>query len=542
MEAALWLWAIAIAAETGGAPDRFSVARISCPFETLHAGTSTLASGRAEVAIGNDWTAKVEDLTPEERGLVASALGLELLSRGDVERATACLETAEELLPDSAVIARDLAIAYAQGNRYGDAMERVERAIRLGDADSEVRQLRAILLAELGRNEQAIEETRRTATWESDLIGAALGDGAAAYRVADLTNEPTQRAALSALVLAAHAGDHGEQATARLLNRVASDAAEASDSPIVLNAVRSLERRLDERGGMGASARLRTSIDHTTNPSFLAGGTGGRGTGLRLAVTGEGALQIPIATARVDAALRLDQHVFLTSRDEFRDLDLTGLTLAASVELPISNNPSAAVVGLRARFSDAFGRELKIHYATTIEGGPNLILPLTSATRIELGLYGIATDYIDVSPPDSKISSVNRDVLGQRATAALSFRADWLEGRAEMMFLRDNALGDAFDAIGGAAAGRLRAYPGGGVVLGTGLAVTIRQFGPVGDQSIIGSASLRTEVRTVVELGARIPVTSSLFFVLNDVWIQNSARALHAYTENILSTGMEQVW
>ena len=64
----------------------------------------------------------------------------------------------------------------------------------------------------------------------------------------------------------------------------------------------------------------------------------------------------------------------------------------------------------------------------------------------------------------------------------------------------------------------------------------------MGDQSIIGSASLRTEVRTVVELGARIPVTSSLFFVLNDVWIQNSARALHAYTENILSTGMEQVW
>jgi hypothetical protein len=489
-----------------------------------------------------DESATSTSSSAEERGLVFSAAGLDLLSRGEVERATACLEQARSLLPESAVVARDLAAAYAQQSRYADALREVERAGALGDADPELHQLRAICLAELGSTDDAIAETRHVTTWESDLIAAALGDGRSAYRVAELVNEPTQRGALAALVLAAHAGDHGEQTTARLLQQVAAENAEAADSPIVLNAVRSLEQRLDQAGGVSASARLRTSIDHATNPLFQGDGTGVHDTGLRLALTGEGALQIPIFTARVDTALRVDQHLFLTSRQEFKRVDLTGLTLAASVELPISHNPSAAVIGLRARFTDAFGNELKVHYASTIEGGPNLIVPLTPALFVELGLYGIATDYIDVSPADSKISSINRDFVGQRATAALGFRADWLEGRGEMMFLRDAALGDAFNAIGGAAAGRLRAYPGGGVVLGTGVAVTIRQFGPVGDQSIIGSASTRTEVRTVVELGARLAVTHGLFLLLDDVWIQNSAREGHAYTENVLSTGVEQVW
>jgi hypothetical protein len=310
-----------------------------------------------------------------------------------------------------------------------------------------------------------------------------------------------------------------------------------------LNKARALGERLVEKGGVSGGARLRTTIDHTTNPSFLPNGPAVRDTGVRLAVLGEGTVQAPIGIARFDAALRADQHVFLTSRDLYREFDLSAITLAASVELPISANPSAALIGLRARFTDAWGQEFKIHYATLLEGGPNLILPMTASTQLELGVYGLAVDYIDISPPDSKISSVNRDHIGQRATLGLSFRADWLDGRTELMFLRDAALGDAFNALGGAAAGRLRAHPGGGIVLGTGVAVTVRQFGPVGDLSIIGPAATRTEIRTVVELGAQIPVSDSgLSFVLGDVWIQNGARAGHSYTENVLSTGMEQVW
>jgi tetratricopeptide (TPR) repeat protein len=480
--------------------------------------------------------------TEEERGLVASGLGLDLLSRGDVEGAIACLELAASALPESAFVARDLASAYSAVGRSADALLWIDRALELGDIDPEAHELRAMVLADLSRAEDALEEARRSATWESDLVAAALGDEGAAYRVADLVNEPTQRGALSALVLAAHAADHGEQTTARLLKDVAEQNAESSSSPIILNATRALADQLEKKGGMSAWARLRTSIDHTTNPAYQADGTGIHDTGVRLALLGEGALQIPIGIARLDTALRVDQHVFLTSRDLYRNLDLTGLVLAASIELPISNNPSAAVVGFRARFSDAFGNLFKVHYATTIEGGPNLILPLTARTRLELGVYGVATDYIDVSPSDAKISSVNRDRLGQRASVALSFRADWLEGRGEAMFLRDNALGDAFDAIGGAAAGRLRAYPGGGIVLGTGVAVLARQFGPVGDLSIIGPAATRTEIRTVIDLGATIPIAGALSLVLGDVWIQNGAREGHAYTENVLSTGLEQVW
>jgi tetratricopeptide (TPR) repeat protein len=474
--------------------------------------------------------------------LAASAMGVDLLSRGDLEAAIACLELAAAAMPASVPVARDLASAYAAQGRSEEALRWIARAIELGDVDPEAAELRAMLLADLGRTDEAIAEAQRVRTWEGDLIAAALGDEGAAYRVADLAEEPTQRGALSALVLAAHAGDHGEQTTARLLTDVAEQNAESSSSPIVLNAVRALQERLEQRGGMSAAARIRTSIDHATNPAFIADGTGVRDTGFRLAFLAEGALQIPVGIARLDGALRVDQHVFLTSRDAYRDLDLTGITAAASIELPISNNPSAAVVGVRARFTDAFGNLLKLHYATTFEGGPHLALPLTAQTRLELGIYGITTDYVDISPPDSKISSTNRDRSGQRAVVALSFRADWLEGRGELAFLRDNAVGDAFDAIGGTIAGRLRAHPGGGVVLQTGIAVLAREFGPVGDLSIIGPAATRTEIRTVIDLSAKIAVTGGLSFVIGDVWIQNGARQGHAYTENVLSTGMEQSW
>lgn len=478
----------------------------------------------------------------ETAGLIASATGLELLSRGAPEAATACLEIAAGVLPGSAVVAHDLAVAYAQMGRELEALAALDRALALGDPDPEAHPLRAMLLAELGQPGAALEEVRRVPGWESDIIAAALGDDQAAYRAANVVGEETQRGALSALVLAAHAGDRGEQNTARLLDGVAEQSAQASGSPIVLNAARALDRRLAEQGGTTVAARVRATVDHTTNPEFQAEGPAVRETAFRLAFTGEGAIEIPVGTARIDGALRVDQHVFLTDREQFRGVDLTGFTAALSVEFPISYSPSAALVGVRARAIDAWGDRFHVHYATTFEGGPTLAIPLTSATRVELGIFGLVTDYIDVSPASAKISSVNRDLVGQRVALALAFRASWLEGRGELMFIRDNARGEAFDATGGAASGRLRAYPGGGVALDAGVSVAARVFGPVGDLSIIGPPATRTELRTAVDVEVRVPLQGGLALVLGDVWIQNAAHDLHGYTENVLSSGLEQSW
>lgn len=482
-----------------------------------------------------------EDLR-RRRGLVAGAIGLDLLSRGDLEAATACLEEAARSIPESAEIARDLAVAYVHAGKYEEAEQTVDRALALGDRDPEAEQLRAIIFAALDRPIEAIAAARRSRTWEGDLIAAALGDERAAYGVADLSGEETPRGALVALVLAAHAAERGERTTARFLVEAAAREAESSNAPIAINAAHALEQRLGEESPLGFFGRVRTSIDHATNPAFLAETGRARDTGLRLAVLGEGALQVLAGTLRIDAALRIDQHVFLTERTTLHELDLTGIGLAASVEVPISRHPAAAVVGLRVRFVDAFADRFRVHYATSLEGGPNLALPLGSVFRLELGFFGVARDFVDQSPPDARVSSLNRDHVGQRAAIALSFRTDWLDGRAETMFLRDDAVGDAFDAIGGALSGRLKAYPGGGVVLLTGVAVTGREFGPVGDSSIIGPASTRTEFRTVAEIGARIPLAERSFFVVEDAWIRNNARKLHAYTENVLSIGLEQIF
>ena len=46
-------------------------------------------------------------------------------------------------------------------------------------------------------------------------------------------------------------------------------------------------------------------------------------------------------------------------------------------------------------------------------------LELAAGVKMRLGLYGLAADVIDTSPPDLEVSSLNRDHVGQRATVTL---------------------------------------------------------------------------------------------------------------------------
>jgi tetratricopeptide (TPR) repeat protein len=467
------------------------------------------------------------------------ALGFARLAEQANEEALRCLELAEERAPDNPLIVRDLAIAHARVGHPEKALEKVERAIALGDADPEAIVLRTMLLEATGRRFDAVISARALRSAEGDLIGAALRDPSSIYRAAELAQEDSARAALAALVLAADAGERGREGIARLLTETAAKRANAARALDVQNAARALERRLDEHGRILTGARLSATIDHATNPYYLERS---ESSALRAAFSGEMTFAAPLGIARFDAALSATQHAMLTERARYRELDLSIFSLAMSAELPISPRPASVLIGFRARATDVWGDLFGVHYATALEGGPYMILPLGASLSAELGIYGVGVDFIDRSPSDSQISSQNRDRVGQRATFALSFEAELIEGRVEASFIRDDALGEAFDALGGLFSGRLRAYPGGGLVLETAVSAAAQEFGPVGDLAIIGPAATRTQVRTAVELAARLPLTDTSALILKDIWIRNNARSGHTYTENVLSAGAEVAW
>ncbi len=476
-------------------------------------------------------------------GMRFAALGLDALRRGDIKQSIQCLERAYTLLPDSPIVVRDLAQAYALRGDLKEARVLTERAIVLGDPDPEIHQLHAMLLAELGELGLSRQAHGRAKTTEGEMIGAATMDPSAADRMAGYIDEDSERGAVASLLMAAYEGRRGNLEAARRLVRVAESQALRTDALLVLNAARDLSRRIDSKySGFSYGFRLRTALDHASNPRFLADDTSDRPTGLRLALLGEGAAELVMGRFAVGASMRVDQHVFLMERDSLSSLDLTGLALSARLRFPISKDPNLAVVGFSLRYTDVFARLFRDHYAVSIEGGPDLRLRMSAFAELLMGFYGVATDFVDGSPSNSRVSSLNRDRVGQRVLVSMLFKLGWLSARSDAIFVHDNARGDAFDAVGGGGATRFFAQVGPGVRLNTGVSVMVRQFGPVGESAIIGAAAKRTEVRTVVELGARVPLYDNIDFVLEDVWINTAARDGHEYIENVLSIGMEAWW
>ncbi len=478
--------------------------------------------------------------------LGAVAAGVAAADRGELDAAEAILADAAARAPRSALVAREHALVLLRQGRLDEAWVRVDRAIALGDADPEVHELRALILAAQNEVDEAREAAARAGTWEGDLIGASLGDPSAAARASPWVDEQSPRGALAALTLAAHAGTNGERTTARSLAALAQGLARASDSGAVLEAARALDGRLGggEDGGerLRIGGRVRASVDHATNPLYGAEGGAAKPRSLRASVLAEAAFQAPISTARLDAAVRFDQRMQLVDRERLDGLDLSGLSLAVSVEVPISARANAARVGLALRFHDLWGDGLDTHWATTFEGGPTLTLPLDVSTHAVLGVYGVGVDFIDRSPPDALVSSQNRDRIGQRAVATLLHDGGWLAVRADAAFLRDDAYGEAFDVRGGLLAGRIHAAVTEEIVLRTGAAVLVRSFGPVGDALVLGSAATRLELRVTAEIGAEVRLAEGYYLVVEDTWIRNTGRDEHDYTHNVLSLGLEARW
>jgi tetratricopeptide (TPR) repeat protein len=477
------------------------------------------------------------------RALALDAEALDSQAKGALDDALAKLLEAQRLAPDSPSIARDLALLHARQGQLELALSFAERAIALGEVEPEALELRARLLLELGRSEEAADSALAAESWGGDLLGAASGDIEALDRAAEYVGEDSARGMLTEIVLAADAGRRGARTSARSLAELAESTAARLHAVPELETARGLEDRLGHSAGLLAGGtRLVSSFDYATNPGYLADGTPMIPSGVRFTLTGEGALQAPIGRARVDAAVRIDQQTFLNDRSALADFDLSAYAVGLSVEVPINDSPAPVLLGVAVRFRDSYGREFQIHYGSVLDGGPTLTIPFNLNAGIELGMYGVSADYAANNPADNAINSQNRDFIGQRAVGAFVFRTGILDGRVETMFLRDDAVGAAFKSRGGALAGRVRTFLPGGIALFTGFALTLQQFGPVGDEAIIGPASKRTEARTVAELGVRAPLSEHFAAVVEDVWVRNSARAGHAYTDNLMTFALETRW
>ena len=481
------------------------------------------------------------DLDPEMASLVLVAAGQEAASGQNDAEALACLNAALALA-DRALVHEERAFVLYRLGRNEDALEAIRKALRLGDSDPETHLLEAQILASLGRPEVAREAARHSRTWEGDLVGASLRDTVAAYESVQHVGEQTARGALTALTLGAVALEQGSLRSAQTLFQSAVKSAEAAAIPVVESAATDLLDRTRSAPSWRWSARLASALDFATNPGFRTRGDPELERGLRVALGAEGALAADLGPLRAMFALRLDQHTFLAPRDIPADLDVFGLALSAAAELPLSDATSFVVLGVSFRFSDLFGDRFARHYAVSFEGGPYLKLRLGPGLWVNLGFYGVVTEFIDEESGSEAFSSLNRDRGGQRGLVGIRYTGDWLDVWVDGMFIRDDAVGDAFDSIGGSTAVRLEARPEDGLQVFVGLALTVTEYGPVGDSAIIGPAATRTELRTVAEVGVRVTLLEHLDFIVQDIWLNNAARTGHDYTENVLSMGFEAWW
>lgn len=471
---------------------------------------------------------------------VASARGH--MGAGQLEAAQACLQAALRLDPNSTLALRTRAQLLSSRGLFEDASRDATRAAALGDADPEFLEFRAVIEAGHGNPAAARAYAAAAGTWKGDLIGASLQDGAAAYRGARWVEEATPRGALAALVLAGHAARSAEPLDAFRYVAAAQYNARIADVPRLKRLAVALQSDLQERASYGVGARIRVSAGQVSNPTYASTGDPDRVASARLATEAEVVTGIPLGGLRLVGVARIRQHALLARRSRFSNLDLTAYSLGTGVQLPLGPDPRAVVLGFMLRWTDVFADAFRFHYAAQLEGGPSLKLHVGPRMTLDLAFYGVYTDFIDTSPTDSVVSSVNRDRVGQRLILGWNFGLGWLQGRVDAMFVSNDAQGDAFDMQGGVLGLRFEGRPQEDLGLFTAVSVGVSEYGPVGDRAVIGSAATRAEVRSVVRLGAQLRLLPRLELIIEDTYVNTAARAGHGYTYNVLSVGVQTTW
>ena len=483
---------------------------------------------------------------PVAAGLLFSLAGYEHLRSPDpeaAERAVDCLTEARTRLPDSAVVAEDLATALVRLQRWPEADLALASARALGAAGAHVELLTAVIAAARGDFGRARSAASKEGTWRGDLIATRYGSSAAKDRLLALLPESTRRAAWGRLVLAMTESEDGDVPAARQLVGSAQDVADQLGLSTIAVASRALDARLlSDAAGWQGRLRLRSAIEYASNPGFASARDAPGGAPFRLALGASGGLSRSFGRLIAYGAARIDQHVFLSQRDELATLDIFRWSVSVGLRYPISADPNGTVLAVVTRFTDVFGDRFGQHLGWSLEGGPELHVRVAGNLRARLAFYGQKNVYIDSSPPPGLLSAVDRDRVGQRAVLSFRYRTRLLDAVGDAMFIRDRAKGEAFDANGGGVGFRVAIQATDRMSLRAGLTGTLREFGPVGDAAIIGDAATRTEFRAVARLGVRWAVDDRLFLVAENVWIGTAARDEHRYSNNVLSTGLEAVW
>src|SRR5262249_12516192 len=83
-------------------------------------------------------------------------------TQGEVDQAAAALDRALALAPDDTLALKERAAIDVARRRPGDALVRLDRAITLDPFDPEQRYQRSLVLAALGRRDEAVAEARRS--------------------------------------------------------------------------------------------------------------------------------------------------------------------------------------------------------------------------------------------------------------------------------------------------------------------------------------------------------------------------------------------
>ena len=505
--------------------------------------TSTVGAAPPPCPIASDATHSDD----ESVGLLYSAAAYEHLhaagESADLQVAIACLQAARERLPTSAVVAQDLAVAWARLGRWENAQRAVTEARALGAAGPELELIATVVGARRGDTSRALAAAAAEGTWRADLVATALGSAGAKSRLVALLPEATGRAAWGRLVLAMVEGEAGDLPAAQRLAVDAEQRADALEMSSLALAARDLGTRLvgDSNGWQGR-LRLRSAVEYATNPGFEASGNVPEDPPFRLALTAAAGVSRSFGGLVAYGALRIDQHLFLNQRERLGSLDLFQWSVAAGLRYPLSADPNGTALGVVARVRDLYGDRFGEHLGMTLEGGPELHLRVAGNVSARLAFYGLKTDFIDGSPPGGVLSAVDRDRVGQRAVLSFDYASEKIRATWNALFLRDQADGEAFDAIGGGIGGRIAARASPGVWVHAGLTGTLREYGPVGDAVIIGEAATRAELRAVLSFGARWAITSHLYAVAENVLVTTQAREPHEYADNVLSLGMEAQW
>ncbi|MBI4822149.1 MAG: tetratricopeptide repeat protein [Deltaproteobacteria bacterium] len=460
--------------------------------------------------------------------LAASARGAVLLAEERFAEAADELRRARLLTPSSPTVARDLAVALVALERFEEALDVLEDVEGLGDVDPEVLDLLAVVLVRLGQDEAAREVASSSGTFDGDALAFALGDRSRLDEVASRLGDRSLRAIAAARLLEAHAAKNGDGARARALSGLAQAgersllAASSGAWPI-------------EPIGVGAIARA--TVDVSTNPRLVDRSTLSD-TGARATVEAEAGIAALIGRARVDGAFAFEQQKWLVA-SEADDFEVSAFTLCLGIEVPLEASPLTPSAGLGLRLLDVSGALLSTHHAFAIDGGPRLRLPISSNLEVLLELLAIATDFVDGSPRDTRASSQNRDFIGQRVMASIRARDELVSGNVELSFLRDDARGSAFDAVGGSIAGLVEVTLTDVFSLDVAAGLDLRRYGPVGDPRVLGAASTREELRLSVGAGLRAKLTGALSLTVMDSYVQKVARGTRGYSDNLTRLGAE---